>query len=347
MKNDDHPNRSRHFSLLLAAVFLLVGLAPSVVFAQSPEKLTRYLPSQTEMVVGIDVAKLSKSKYYKQALTWARKSASDADKKVFETLEKEANLDLSKDLHSIAIAIPNTQVGSGTNQRHFTAAISGKFDKKKLLATIKKNNPNFKKTKQGKTTVYTTGDSYFTFPKKSVLWVTAGPDKYRKQAFKALANSKHSVKANKLFKGLMGAVNTSRSFWLLGDTSKMKTQAAGAGPQPNSLAVTMDINNGLNLDLLADMPTKEDAKSAVAQMKSLKQQSAQNPMVSVVGAGPLVSNLATKQDGTKLLASTTMTAAEFDTLIQRVKQLAAAQMQGGGATMPTQPVPSKGGSPSN
>ncbi|QDG54650.1 hypothetical protein FIV42_29085 [Persicimonas caeni] len=300
--------------------------------------MTRYLPSSSQLVVGLNVSKLSQSKYYKEALAWARAN-SGSDQEFLEVLEKDAKLDLTKDLDAIALSVPDTQVDSSKPQRNFTVAVSGSFDNDKLLAAIKKENKELKSTKKGKATVYSSGEFEFTFPKKGVLWVTAGPDAYRKGAFKALGGGKHSVQANKVFKKLMGEVNTSQGFWMMGDTSTMQTQQTAGSPQPKSIAVSADIAKGLALELLADMPSEADAKSAVEQMKALKQQGGQAAMLSILGAGPLVANLTTKQDGTKLRATTTMTATEFDTMVQRIKQLAQSQMQGGG--MPAQPVPNK------
>ncbi len=341
MKNCSQSPKRRFLPLMLAAAFLLVGLIPAAAAAQSTEKLTRYLPSSSQLVVGLNLSKLSKSKYYKEALTWARAN-SGTDQDFLKLLEEDANLDFTKDLDSVVLSIPDTQVNKGKPQRNFTVAVSGSFDNDKLLAAIKEENADLKKSKKGKATVYSSGEFEFTFPKDGVLWVTAGPDNYRKNAFKALAGTKHSVQGNKVYKKLIGDVKTSQGFWMMGDTSKMNTGQAGGTPQPKSIAVSADITKGLVLDLLAELPTKDDAKSAVKQMDALKQQGGQAAMLSIMGAGPLVANLTTKQDGTKLVASTTTTASEFDNMVQSLKQLAQSQMQGGG-TMPTpsQPVPNK------
>lgn len=339
MKNRTQFEHRRTLSLLFTVAFVLVGLAPAGAAAQSAEKLTRYLPSSSQLVVGLNVAKLSQSKYYDEAIEWARAN-SGTDQEFFKVLEKDADLDLKKDLTALALSVPDTQVNRAEPKRQFTVAVSGSFDNKRLLAAIKKKNQDIKKATKGKNTVYTSGEFEVTFPKQGVMWVTAGPEAYRKGAFKALDASKHSVQGNTVFKKLMKDVNTSKAFWMLGDTSAIKTGQTAGSPQPQTIALSADLAKGFVLELLAEMPTKADAESAVAQMNALKQKGGQAAMLSIVGAAPLVANLKTKQDGTKLRASTSMTAAQFDTMVQRVKQLAQSQMQGGG-TMPSQPVPNK------
>jgi hypothetical protein len=322
---------------MLAAVFLLVGLFPAAAFAQSSEKLTRYLPTSSQMVVGLNISKLSKSKYYKEALVWMRANASE--EQVMKVLE-DAKLDLSKDLDAIALSVPDTQPNKSQPERIFTAVVSGSFENKKLLAALKKGS-DIKEGKKGKATIYSSADFEFGFPADGVLWVTAGPDTYKSQAFEAMLDKKKSIGADKLFKRLIADVNTSHGFWMVGDTSKISAQQAAGSPQPKSIGLSMDVTKGLDVNLFADLPSEDDAKSAVSQVEALKTQGGQTAMLSMFGAGPLVANLKTKQDGTKLRASTTMTTDEFDILIQRVTQLAKSQMQGGG-TMPSQPVPGKG-----
>jgi hypothetical protein len=318
------------------AAFLLVGLLPAAAFAESSEKLTRYLPSTSQMVAGLNVTKLSKSKYYKEALKWVDANASDEQAMKFI---EEADLDLSTDIDAVAISMPKTSVDSSAPTRTFTMAMSGSFDNEKLLTALKKG-AKLKEVKKKKTVVYATDDLEIGFPAKGVVWVTSGPDKYRSQAFEAMSSQKKSVRADKLFKDLMSDVDTSRGFWLVGDTSKMKTPQSAQSPQPQSIGLSIDITKGLDLSVFAEMPSKDDAKKAVGQVEAIKQQNGQAAMLSLFGAAPLVANLKAKQDGTKLRASTNMTASEFDILVQRVRQMVKTQLQGGGA-MPSQAVPGK------
>jgi hypothetical protein len=322
--------------VLVAAALLFIGLLPTSAFAQSSEKLTKYLPSASQMVVGMNVSKLSKSKYYKEALAWVNANASD--EKAKQVLD-DAQLDLSKDIDSIAIGIPNTQVDGSNPQRTFTMALSGSFDNKKLIEALKKGS-KLKEVKKGKTVVYAVGDFELGFPKEGVVWLTGGTDKYRAESLEAMLSEKKSVRTNKLRKGMMSDVDTTQGFWLIGDTSKIKTKQAKNSPQPQSIGLSLDFAKGLDLNIFAELPSKEDAKLAVEQVETFKNEGSQKAMLSIFGAGPLLSNLVAKQDGAKLRASTSMTTGEFDILIRQVKQLAQTQMQGGGF-QPSSPVPSK------
>lgn len=340
MKNYVQTNLRRRLTMMVATIFLLVGLAPAVAAADTSSKLTSYLPSKSELVVGLNVSKLRSSKYYKEALTWARENASDQD--FLKIVEGNADFNLSSDLQALVLSIPEAKGDPNNPKRHFTMVANGDFDEKKLVAGLKKEHDDIKKSKKGKRTVYATGEFEFTFLEDGLLWVTAGPESYRKQAWKGLNESKkHSMKANKLLTALLADVDTSQGFWLLGDTSKIDAQGAQGGKQPQSVGMSMDITEGLDVNMLTDMPSEDDAKSLVDQVDQLKQ-SGGHPMMSMVGAGPLLANLSATQDGTKIRATTKMTAPEFDTLIQKVKQMAAAQGQMGSSPAgPTQTAPKK------
>ncbi len=340
MKSYDMSNRLRRALLASAAALCLVALTPALASAQtSSAKLTRYLPQTSQLVLGVNVAKLRSSKYFKQALAWAHQSAGNQD--ILKMLEQDAQVDISKDLQAVVVSIPATNVNAGAPQKHFTVAVSGNFDKAKVIAAIKKKHSDIKQAKHGKATVFSKGNLEFTFPAKGVLWVTAGPDAYRKDAWGAMASAKKSVQANKVFKGLLKDVNTSQGVWLLGDTTKLAASNV-KGAHPKSIGLSMDIANGLDLHLMAELPTKKDAKKAVDQIAQLKTKGAQNAMVAMMGAGPLVANLSAKQDGAKIKADTSMTAAQFDTMVQWLEQIARSQMGAGGMTTPAKPVPSKG-----
>lgn len=340
MKNYVQTTLRRRLTIMVAAIFLLVGLAPAVAAAKTAGDLTSYLPSQSELIVGLNVSKLRSSKYYKEALTWARANASDQD--FLKIVEGNADFDLSNDLEALVLSIPEAKGDPNNPKRHFTMVANGDFDEKKLVAGLKEEHDDIKKTKKGKRTVYATGEFEFTFLGDGLLWVTAGPESYRDQAWKGLDESKkHSMKANKLLTGLLTDVDTSQGFWLLGDTSKIDAQGAQEKPQPRSVGLSMDITKGLDMKMLTDMPSEDDAKSLVDQVDQLKEGGG-HPMMSMVGAGPLLANLSATQDGTKIRANTKMTAPEFDSMIQKVKQLAASQGQmGASPAAPTQTGPKK------
>lgn len=342
MKNYDLSNRLHRALVALAAALLVVALTPALASAQTSANLTRFLPQKTQLVVGLNVDKLRQSKYFKEALTWAHQNAGNQD--FLSVLEKQGHLDVSKDIDAIVVSVPATNVNSNGQQKHFTVALAGHFEKDKLVAAIKKKHGDFKTGKHGKYTVYSKGNMEFTFPKDGVMWLTTGSDAYRKGAWAAVASAKKSVQTNPLFNGLLKEVNTSQGVWLMGDTAHMahaKVQGAQSHP-PKSIALSVDISKGLDLHMFAEMATKKDAKTAIEQINAYKSQGGQSAMLAMMGAGPLLTNLTAKQDGAKLRASTTMTATQFDTMVQWLKQIAQSQMQAKGMTKPSAPVPSKG-----
>lgn len=354
MKNTSRKMPRRLVPLFLTAALLLGVLLPGTAAAQSAEELTRYLPASSQGVVGLNISKLSKSKYYKNGLAWLRKEAAQEMKGL-----EDAGFDLSKDLEAIVISMPSggtagsdlaailREAQSGKvskEEREFTAAISGSFDRDKLVARMTKEN-GVKVSTRGKNKVYSNEQVDIIFPAKGVMWVSGGEKAYRKSAFATLGSKKKSVQANKAFKKLLGEVNTAKGFWMVASAPNQKTAAesgAAASAQAESMGLSVDIHSGLDFDGFIGYATKEQAKNAVAEINQLKSDRQSVVMLSMFGGAPLLSNLKITQDGKKVDAATEMTASEFDTMVSTLLQMAQSQLQGGGM-MPSQPVPNKAG----
>jgi hypothetical protein len=104
----------------------------------------------------------------------------------------------------------------------------------------------------------------------------------------------------------------------------------------------MDFASGLDMEMLAQMDSADDANKSVEQMKSMKSQGASNPMVAMLGAKPLLDNLKITSSGSKVRFNTEMSPKEFDSMVAAITQMA--QSQGMGGAPAAQPSPGKSGS---
>jgi hypothetical protein len=329
-------NPSGHFSeklarlvAMLAVVLVAVAVAPGQAAAQTSKELTRYLPQQEQIVVGVNFGELRKSKYFDDVLALAKNTAGGG---AFLALLADANIDIATDIKSLALSMPDDKIRKNIDMKRFTVALSGTFEQAKLLEALKSKKVAFKSKKSGKKAFYSKEDVVFTFPKEGVLWLASGPDAYRKNARSALKDAKNSVRASAFFKSLIDGVKTTRGLWMLADAASAGAGSISTqGSAAKSVAMSLDVSSGLALQILMEMASEKAAAATLARITQQAKEAAKNPMAVVMGIGPLLTNLKTTRTGTRVVSATSMTAAEFDTLIQRAGQVLMAKLNGGGA----------------
>lgn len=310
--------------------------------AQDAGSLTTYLNAQNDIVMGVNVKALSSNKYYDQLVDWARTESDEG--KILRAFEEKSGLDIEKDIHAMAIAFrSNASMQQQQQQREFAMAISGDFDSEKLIAAIKNEDSKIETNKVGGLTFYKSDDVWLAVPKDGLALMTAGDDGYVKKNIATFGNQKNSMKSKSLVKKMLSEVDTDEDIWIAGDMSGVP--ASGQGPSPNSLGMEMDLESGLAMDMVAQMDSTDDAKKSLEEMKAMKSQGANNPMVAMLGVSPLIENLEISASGTKVRFNTQMTAKEFDGMVAAIRQLA--QSQGVTGTPAAKPSGETSGSDSD
>jgi hypothetical protein len=324
-------------AVLIAATTLFMGA--STATAQDAGGLASYLNVQNDIVMGMNVSGLRSNKYYDKMVEWARSQSGGGE--LLKAFEQESGLDIEKDIDALAIAFrSNASMQQQQQEREFAMAISGTFDKKKLLAAIKKQDSDVKTEKIGGLEFYKSDDVWLAVPKNGLALMTAGDDAYVKKNIATFGNKKDAMTSKKLVKKMLSEVDTSEDIWIAGDMTGVPSNSGG--PSPNALGMEMDFASGLDMEMLAQMDSADDANKSVEQMKSMKSQGASNPMVAMLGAKPLLDNLKITSSGSKVRFNTEMSPKEFDSMVAAITQMA--QSQGMGGAPAAQPSPGKSGS---
>lgn len=328
------PNYRMRFGAMTMLVFAFLLLLPGVANAQSSRDLARYLSAQDNAIGGLNIDELRKSKYFKQALEWAKGSPGVQELLGFLS---DAGMDVSTDLSAVVIGVAQINPDAKPGSDALTIALAGKIDAEKVLKALADKKIELQPTKDGKLTIYSREGVDLVFPQKGVLWMSTGSSDYRKGALLALKTEKKTLQDTPYFKSIIDGVDTQRGLWILVEPTASQSGgiAEQAGPQAKSAAISVGIVNGFKLDILMELTEEKDAEAAAAEISAQARQMSTNPMVTMFGAGPLLNNLKVSHKGKRLTGQTTMTAADFDKLIALGAQLIENQLNAQGpAAMP-------------
>ena len=110
---------------------------------------------------------------------------------------------------------------------------------------------------------------------------------------------------NKALQDLLKEVDPTKSFWLVADTGSLNPPAPAKGkdakegeatPRMESISMTVDLSSGLGLDALAHLASEADARVAYQGLQTDLQAAADNFLVKMLGAAPLLGNMKLAQD---------------------------------------------------
>jgi hypothetical protein len=318
----------KRFTLLLL-VFVSLWAAPA--FAGSGD-LIKYTPKSTKLVMGANLDALKPSPLYREMLALVKGRPAFAEFLSF--LEVEAGINIEKDVQGVAVAMPEVSMNpaQANAQDTMTLVVSGKFDRKRLLEAVDKKFPGHPITGEGPTARHTLGTVTLAFASDKELVMTVGDQDFQDKTWNALANKKESASSNKDITTMAGKLNLTRGMWLIGVTGHLPQN----GPKMNVAGMTVDLASGLKIDLIGTMNGKEDVKKSLADFEMLKKE-ATNPMVTMMGAAPLIQNLKTGSKGLDVTMTTQMNAAQFQNMMGMLMTTLAAGSKP--IAPPTQPQP--------
>jgi hypothetical protein len=93
------------------------------------------------------------------------------------------------------------------------------------------------------------------------------------------------------------------------------------------MGLALGIQGKLDIQAVLRSNSEEAARELEAQLKEASSEHAGNSMVEMLGIGPLLSNLKHRRDGLIVVATTSMTSSEVDSLIERLEQVVGQQGQ--------------------
>lgn len=298
-------------------VFLvcLSFLFTSVASAQSAE-LTRYVPQSSKVLIGMNFDELRPSPIYGELFTFARQQP--VVQTLFEFMEAELGIKPEKDIDAVLLAFPEavTNPAQAQSSRTLTVAVKGPFNPEKVIVAAKKRYAKLEITGEGANTRFNTGEFAFALPAPGYLILTTGKEDFQKQTWSALESDKAAASSDKEINASLKDINAKRGLWMVGITRDLPQP----GPKMNRAGLTIDVSSGLKLDMVAEMASAEDATRANKDFSDLKAQ-ASNPMVMMLGAAPLVTNMKSKATKTKVSVTTAMTKSEFNGMLKQLKQV--------------------------
>ncbi len=91
--------------------------------------------------------------------------------------------------------------------------------------------------------------------------------------------------------------------------------------EPSFTALSVDLKDEVQIALLLDLPTEDDAEKMAKDVDELRREFGGNPLVSMFGAKPLIDNLSLRQNGKEFSMRTSMTNDETIRLVTQLYSL--------------------------
>lgn len=313
--------------VLLTLTLMLLGTFTSSASAQSRD-LVRYAPGEAQFLIGFNADALRPAPAYEDFIKFLKNQPGISE--TLKVLEEDGGLNIEDDLAHILVALPEP-VTDPSKEQTMTIAVEGTFEPERLIEAAKKRMDGLSTEKVKDQTHFVSGDLSFGFVTPKILVLTRGDSSFRDATWKAVGNKKASAESSSEVKRVLGQITTTRGAWVVGLTADLPQR----GPKMNSAGITLDIVKGLKIDMVSNMASKEAADQAATEMDGLKSQTA-NPMVKMLGAGPLLDNLKVTKAKKRVNVATSMTASELETFI---RQLAMTAAQGTQQITPSQGKP--------
>ncbi|MEZ4462916.1 MAG: hypothetical protein R3E66_24945 [bacterium] len=323
-------------------VLLLTVLFATSAFAAAGDLLV-YAPKSSKLVMGANLGALKPSPLYRDMMTFVR--SRPAFNEFLTFLEQDGGLNVDRDIDSLMVAMPEVSMtpNQASGQDTLSLAVRGKFDRTKLIAALTKRSPDHKVEGEGPTARHLVGEFTLAFITDTDLVMTVGDPGFQAKTWTATQNKKESALSNKAISAMSPKVNLTRGMWLIGLTDGLPQN----GAKMNVAGLTVDLVSGLKVDIVGTMNSKEDVKKSLEDFENLKKE-ASNPMVAMMGATPLVTNLKSSSKGLDIMVTTNMTATELQNMVTMLKSSLAAGSQPMAPNVPgdkqptSTPAPTKG-----
>lgn len=311
-------HRSHLLRTLICSVILITLLIPALSFAESAQKLVHRLPGSNKLVIGVEVSAVKNSPLYKETMDWVRTQSNLTE--LLTLLESEGGFSIDKDLQSLAMVSPELPTSVDRALKiPFTVALSGKFDREKITTAIKTKFPEMTERKEAKVSVLTTDKHDLGFVDDQTLVIVSGAKPYQTSSWQGLTAKKSNH--NSKFGALVNDVASEHGMWVLMDSAATSADNA-QGAKANFSAMAVRLADNLGLTLLSHFKDPKAAELALQETEKMKAEAQGNPMVTMMGLGPLLKNMAIKQDKSKVWITSSMTVAEARSLLTRVRNIA-------------------------
>ncbi len=323
-------------------IVLAIGAFAPPAFADSAA-LVRYLPKETRVIAGLEVASMKDSFVFTEALTMMRGEAK-ANTIIGFVLNSEA-IGFEKNVTSMVAAFERPMVSLGGTPPPGAVILQGTLDEAKIFADARKAFPKLEFVTRGTTKVLAGSGMELGFLNSNTL-VISDKGKFADTIWAAVGDKNVSALSNSHTTGLRKLVDTSRGLWVTMDTRGVKPSAEAEAaakqamkqaskekgeeapkldkpPEVDGIALSLSLVEGLALDFKTKFKSGSEAEKARKELQGLRDKQGNEKMVEMVGAKPLVDNLKLEVINSRILSLTTkMTTDELLKMLKRVESLA-------------------------
>jgi hypothetical protein len=232
------------------------------------------LPVDSELVLGINFSQVQQSPLWKQFVE-PKLMGADVQSKLAE-FKAKCDFDPMASFKTISVGLKNL----GAPKPEGVIVVHG-IDKAKALACLDKNKDEI--TKDGAEITHDgdivlgkgkTGEQFAMMFVNDNTGVIALGDQANAAGVKAVAQGTSALKTSPQFVDMYGKVKTGDSLWfLMNGNSKLFEKAAAMGIKPKAVFGSLNVTDGLSLDMRLRMETP-DAASQLANMGKAQLQQA-------------------------------------------------------------------------
>lgn len=278
------------------------------------------LPADSEMVMGLNFAQLQQSALWKQ---FSPKLMEKAASGIAE-FKAACGFDPIEQIKSVSLGMK----GLGGDTPDGAVVIHG-IDKGKSMACLDKAKVEAAKSGSDITVdgdVFTVKDktgqlTAWTFVSGDTLLGVLGPTA-SKDAVVAAAKGTSALKTSQTFVDMYAKINTKDSLWLLiNGNAPFMAKAAQAGVKPKAVFGSVNVTDGLTVDLRIRLASADEAKNLVTMMQG----QTNNPQVK-----QMFDKLDVTADGADAKIAIAMSNQKLQQLIGMVGGMMGGMMGGGG-----------------
>lgn len=280
------------------------------------------LPADSEMVMGLNFAQLQQSDLWKKYSPKLMEKAASG----LAEFKAACGFDPMEAIKSVSMGLK----GVGNDQPDGSVVIHG-LDKSKSMACIDKAKAEAAKKGSEITVdgdVFTVKDkngqlTAWTFVNSDTLLGVVGPNA-SKDMLVAAAKGGSTLKSSQTFLDMYSKINTKDSLWLLvNGNAPFMSKAAQAGVKPKAVFGSVNVTDGLTVDLRIRLATPEEATNLVNMAKG----QTSSPQVK-----QMFDKLDVTTDGADAKISIAMSKQKLEQLVGMVGGMMGGMMGAGGAT---------------
>lgn len=310
--------------LMALACFALFAMVASPVLgadssskAETPsyKKLFEYLPTDSASLAVIDVQAVRGSPYFDRATDYLKSQGRVEG--LSKLLSSDTKAVENQSVDRVAVGFPATSSRSAPERS--TAILQGTFSESSMKSLFTSEVEGFSTVDiDDELKGYQKDDTVAVLLDDSHLLVVKGASSYRDRALNTARGKAKSLADGSLPTRILQHLDTSKGVWMINNSSSLP-KAASEGIVEMGLA--LGVQKTLDIQAVFRSDSEEAAKELEAQLAKAGSEHAGNSMVEMLGIGPLLSNLKQRREGLIVVATTSMTSSEVDTLIERLEQV--------------------------